>query len=87
MSKSNQRDADFWLSEENMKKAPEGLKGFFQGAQASLNSYVKAGKFKAFEGNTDLVPGVKAQATHGHTPDHTFKWPRARGRRWCSGVN
>lgn len=79
--RADKHDADFWLSEENMKKAPEALKGFFQGAQASLNPYVKAGKFKPFEGNTDLVPGVKAQATHGHTPGHTFYVAESKGQK------
>lgn len=79
--RADKHDADFWLSKENMNKAPAEMKGFFQGAQASLNPYVKAGKFKPFEGNTDLVAGIKAVATHGHTPGHSFYVAESKGRK------
>ncbi len=79
--RADKHDADFWLSEDNLKKAPDAMKGFFQGAQASLNPYVKAGKFKSFEGNTDLVPGIKAQVTHGHTPGHSFYVAESKGQK------
>ena len=58
--RGDQHDADFWLSEANMNKAAEGDKGGFKGAMASINPYIKAGKYKPFSGNTDLVAGVKA---------------------------
>jgi glyoxylase-like metal-dependent hydrolase (beta-lactamase superfamily II) len=57
------------------------MKGFFQGAMASLNPYVAAGKFKPFEGNTDLVPGVRALASHGHTPGHTTYVAESKGEK------
>ena len=53
-------DADFWLSKENLDKAPDAMKDFFKGAQAMINPYIAAGKFKAFDGETELVPGIKA---------------------------
>ena len=64
-----------------MKKAPKDVQGFFQGAMASIKPYADAGKFKTFEGNTDLVPGVKAQITHGHTPGHTFYVAESKGQK------
>ena len=79
--RADKHDADFWLSEENMKKAPKDVQGFFAGAQGALKPYIAAGKFKTFEGNTDLVPGVKAQATHGHTPGHTFYVAESKGQK------
>ena len=79
--RADQHDADFWLSEANMKKAPKEGQGFFQGAQASLNPYVKAGKFKPFEGDTELVPGIKASVTHGHTPGHSFYVAESKGQK------
>lgn len=78
---ADQRDADFWLSTANMDKAPADAKGFFQGAMASLNPYVAAGKFKPFNGNTDLVPGIKAQASNGHTPGHTTFVVESKGQK------
>jgi glyoxylase-like metal-dependent hydrolase (beta-lactamase superfamily II) len=79
--RADKRDADFWLSQANLDKAPEAGKGFFQGAMASLNPYVAAGKFKPFEGNTELVPGVRALASHGHTPGHTTYLVESKGER------
>jgi glyoxylase-like metal-dependent hydrolase (beta-lactamase superfamily II) len=79
--RADKHDADFWLSQANLDKAPADSKGFFQGAMASLNPYVKADKFKAFEGNTDLVPGVKAQANYGHTAGHTIYVVESKGQK------
>lgn len=79
--RADKHDADYWLSDENLKNAPENMKLFFEGARASLKPYVKAGRFKPFDGDTDLVPGVKAVATRGHTPGHTFYVAESKGQR------
>ena len=69
--RADKRDADFWLSQANLDKAAKEDKSFFQGAMASLNPYIAAGKFKPFDGDTELVPGIRAVATRGHTPGHS----------------
>ncbi|MEO8390454.1 MAG: MBL fold metallo-hydrolase [Polaromonas sp.] len=74
-------DADFWLDEAKMKAAPKESQGFFQGAMASLKPYVDAGKLKTFEGATELVPGVKTQPTHGHTPGHSVYVVESKGEK------
>jgi glyoxylase-like metal-dependent hydrolase (beta-lactamase superfamily II) len=79
--RADKRDADFWLSQENMDKAPADAKGFFQGAMASLNPYVKADRFKPFEGNTELAPGIKAVASHGHTAGHNTFIVESKGEK------
>ena len=79
--RADQHDADFWLSKQKMEAAPKAVQDFFKGAQTSLNPYISAGKFKPFEGNTDLVPGVKAVATHGHTPGHTIYAVESKGQK------
>jgi glyoxylase-like metal-dependent hydrolase (beta-lactamase superfamily II) len=79
--RADQHDADFWLSAANLEKAPAEMKGFFQGAQASLNPYVAAGKFKPFNGDTELVPGVKAVAAPGHTPGHSVYMVESAGQK------
>ncbi|MEO8154778.1 MAG: MBL fold metallo-hydrolase [Rhizobacter sp.] len=78
---AGQEDADFWLSAENLEKAPKEMKGFFQGAQTSLNPYVSAGKFKGFKGDTEIVPGIKAVAAHGHTPGHAIYVVESQGQK------
>jgi glyoxylase-like metal-dependent hydrolase (beta-lactamase superfamily II) len=79
--RADKHDADYWLSQKNLESAPADGKGGFQGAIASLDPYVKAGKFKPFEGNTDLVPGVKAIASHGHTPGHITYAIESKGQK------
>jgi glyoxylase-like metal-dependent hydrolase (beta-lactamase superfamily II) len=74
-------DTDYWLSEANMIAAPDGMKGFFQGAMASVKPYQAAGKLKTFDGNTDLVPGVRTQSAYGHTPGHTILVVESKGEK------
>ncbi len=78
--RADKRDADYWLSKTNLDQASAEMKGFFQGAQASLNPYVLALKFKAFEGDTELVPGITAVASYGHTPGHSVYKVESKGQ-------
>lgn len=78
---ADQRDADYWLSEANMAKADKDKAGYFQGAIASLSPYVKAGKFQPFSQDGEVVPGIKAVATPGHTPGHTVYVAESQGKK------
>jgi glyoxylase-like metal-dependent hydrolase (beta-lactamase superfamily II) len=78
---AGQEDADFWLSKANLDKASAEMKGFFQGAMASMNPYVEAGKFKPLKGSTDLLPGIKAMPAHGHTPGHNVYVVESKGQK------
>ena len=42
---ADKRDSDYWLSQGNLDTAPADAKGYFQGAMASVNPYVAAGKY------------------------------------------
>lgn len=77
----DQHDVDFWLSKANLDAAPESSKGFFQGAQASVNPYVAAGKLKPFSGSLELVPGIRSVSTYGHTPGHTVYQIESQGEK------
>ena len=79
--RADMREGSFWLSSENMDKAPADAKGSFQGAMASLNPYVAAGKLKPFDGETDLVPGIRAIPARGHTPGHTIYAVESQGNK------
>jgi glyoxylase-like metal-dependent hydrolase (beta-lactamase superfamily II) len=79
--RADKRESDFWLAKETLEKADAGSKGFIQGAQSMLGPYVAAGKFKPFEGDTELVPGVKAMAAYGHTPGHAVYVAESRGQK------
>jgi glyoxylase-like metal-dependent hydrolase (beta-lactamase superfamily II) len=78
---ADRHDADYWLSQANMDKAPADAKDFFRGAMASLNPYVSAGKFKPFEGDTELVPGIRAHVAAGHTPGHSTYVVESKGQK------
>ncbi|WP_425436139.1 MBL fold metallo-hydrolase [Noviherbaspirillum humi] len=77
----DKHDADFWLSQANMDKAPQDAKGFFQGAMASLNPYAKTDRLKPFEGETELTPGIRAVPAHGHTAGHSVYMVESRGQK------
>jgi glyoxylase-like metal-dependent hydrolase (beta-lactamase superfamily II) len=76
-----QPEADYWLSQANLDKAPEGSKDFFKGAMASIKPYQDAGKFQPFAGNVELVPGVHSLVTHGHTPGHSTYVIESKGQK------
>src|SRR6202158_1043608 len=79
--RADKHDADYWLSQANMDAAPKDAKDSFKGAMASINPYVAAGKFKTFDGATELVPGIKAMASPGHTPGHSTYVVESKGQK------
>ena len=79
--RANQREADFWLNQANLEKSPATMKDFFKGAMASVNPYIAAGKFKPFDGDTQLVPGIAAIAAPGHTPGHSIYSIESQGQK------
>lgn len=77
----DQHDLDFWLSKENLEKAPEANKGYFQGPTDSLAPYIKSNRVKSFKGNTVLLPGIKTVNTHGHTAGHSGYLVESKGQK------
>ncbi|MGF6705758.1 MBL fold metallo-hydrolase [Pseudomonas frederiksbergensis] len=61
-------EADYWLSQENLDKAPKDARGFFEVARKSVAPYVAVHRFKTFTPEQSLVPGVTAVSLPGHTP-------------------
>ncbi len=78
---ADKRDSDFWLSQANLDKAPADSKGFFQGAMASVDPYVAAGKYQPFEADGEPVPGIRTLASYGHTAGHTSYLVESRGQQ------
>jgi len=77
--RASQQDADYWLSQSKMDAAPKEAKEGFEHAMQALNPYVSAGKFKPFNGAVELVPGIRAVPTPGHTPGHTVYQVSSKG--------
>ncbi len=74
-------EADYWLSQENLDRAPKDAQGFFRGAMTSVNPYVKAGKVQLFDGSAELVPGIRSYPSAGHTVGHTSFLVESEGQK------
>jgi glyoxylase-like metal-dependent hydrolase (beta-lactamase superfamily II) len=77
----DRHEVEHWLSEANMNAAPEAARGFFKAAMASVRPYEQSGQLRTFEGATEIVPGVRAIPTHGHTPGHAIYSVESQGQR------
>jgi len=79
--RADKLESDYWLSDANLAKAPDDMKGFFQGAKAMLAPYVAAGKYQTFTAAGELVPGIKAAPSIGHTPGHSSYVVESQGQK------
>jgi glyoxylase-like metal-dependent hydrolase (beta-lactamase superfamily II) len=79
--RADKREADYWLSQANLDKASKDEKPSFEHARAALKPYIDAGKFKAIEGDGELVPGVSSHASYGHTPGHNSYMVESKGQK------
>jgi glyoxylase-like metal-dependent hydrolase (beta-lactamase superfamily II) len=68
--RASKAEADYWLNPQTMSAAPKEAQRSFQQAIDSLKPYEEAGKLQTFAGDTELVPGIRATLTAGHTPGH-----------------
>jgi glyoxylase-like metal-dependent hydrolase (beta-lactamase superfamily II) len=75
------KEAAFWLSADVMAKAPKEVQGFFKMAQNAVAPYQAAGRLKTFDGEAELLAGIKPVALHGHTPGHSGFALESRGQR------
>jgi len=73
-------EAGHYLSREKMA-ASKGDAEDFESAMAMLDPYVKSGRFKPFDGRTELVPGVRAEPAAGHTPGHSIYIVQSEGEK------
>lgn len=63
-------DWEWWMNDDNMNKAPEGMwKGYFQNARRVLSSL--ANQVTKYEWTKEVAPGITALDTSGHTPGHS----------------
>ncbi|WP_404463715.1 MBL fold metallo-hydrolase [Vreelandella aquamarina] len=68
--RASQDDADFWLDKERSQALPEEQRAFFTMAQDAVAPYQESDRFSPFEQGDELLMGIVAQDTHGHTPGH-----------------
>lgn len=68
--RADQRESGYWLGDE--ASAPEGARGAMANAKRVMKPYLDAGRFKPFDGPTELVKGVRSLPAYGHTPGHSL---------------
>lgn len=79
--RSSTLDADYWLNDANEKAAKDFLRPMFEGDKASLKPYFAAGRYLPFEGEQEIVAGIRAIPTPGHTPGHTSYEVQSQGNK------
>jgi len=60
---------DYWLDPKTVETIGEARQAFAAGAKRNLKAIED--KIDFFEPDEEVLPGVLARATHGHTPGHT----------------
>jgi len=75
------REAGRYLSQAALDAAPADEREDYESAMTVFKPYLAAGKFKPFDGETQLIPGVRAVPAAGHTPGHTIYVIESGGER------
>jgi glyoxylase-like metal-dependent hydrolase (beta-lactamase superfamily II) len=83
---ADKRESDFWLSSDNLNNAPPDKKARFLGVSTALQPYIAAGRYKPFETDAEILPGVTSVASYGHTVGHTTYVVESGGQQlWLIG--
>lgn len=69
---ASRQEGNYWLSEASMNAAPAAQKRTFQQTIATFKPYVEAKRLQLFDGDVEVIPGIRAIAAFGHTPGHTM---------------
>ncbi|MGY4535024.1 glyoxylase-like metal-dependent hydrolase (beta-lactamase superfamily II) [Pseudomonas sp. TE3786] len=77
----NKAEADYWLNPELLAKAPADKQARLKMIAASAAPYKAAGKLQLFTDGSDILPGVKDLALHGHTPGHSGYLFTSKGQK------
>lgn len=65
----NRMEWDYWRADDTLDKTPEARKSFVVGAQNRLA--VLEDRIELFDFGAEVLPGIEAVDTSGHTPGHT----------------
>jgi glyoxylase-like metal-dependent hydrolase (beta-lactamase superfamily II) len=74
----NKFDVDFWFDRINAARSNVDEK-YFDEAAKTVKPYADAGKLRSFSGMTEILPGIAAYPTPGHTPGHSCYVVESRG--------
>lgn len=79
--RADKRDVDYWIDPAHEAAASPYLKPIFPVARAALQPYQAAARLSPFEGDQEVVPGIRSLSSSGHTPGHTFYSIESQGQR------
>ncbi len=65
----NEVEWDYWTASDTLEKTPEARKTFVVGAQSRLE--MLSDRVTRFRYGAEVLPGIEAVDTSGHTPGHT----------------
>jgi glyoxylase-like metal-dependent hydrolase (beta-lactamase superfamily II) len=68
--KVSEPEFKFWMSDDNLAKAPDGLKNNFNVARRVFTPMAK--DVTLYNWEKEVAPGITAHAAPGHTPGHTI---------------
>ncbi len=73
-------DLDLWFNRSNQSKLKLERR-YFDEVLITVKPYVDAGKLRPFSGKTEIMPGITAIPTPGHTPGHSFYLVESKGEQ------
>jgi glyoxylase-like metal-dependent hydrolase (beta-lactamase superfamily II) len=73
-------DIDLWFDRSNQSKLKLERR-YFDEVLVTVKPYIDAGKVRPFSGKTEIMPGITAIPTPGHTPGHSFYIVESKGDR------
>lgn len=79
--RAEKAESDYWLNQAKMDAAPNDAQDGFKGAMLMVNPYVSANRYQPYTGDTELVPGIRAIVTRGHTPGHAMYVIESKGEK------
>lgn len=71
----------FWTDENNIKNAPEGMKGAYAAVQRVFSG-MPASQLVKFNPGSEVAPGITSVAAYGHTPGHTLFTVKSQGKNF-----
>ncbi|PNP99435.1 MBL fold metallo-hydrolase [Sphingobium sp. SA916] len=82
---ADKTDAALWLDPAEAAKAPEDQgklgKYRFRAVKESMDAYSRRGRLRYFDGTGEVLPGIRAIASRGHSPGHAFFEVESKGER------
>jgi glyoxylase-like metal-dependent hydrolase (beta-lactamase superfamily II) len=71
----------FWTDENNIKNAPEGMKGAYAAVQRVFGS-LPSSQLVKFTPGSEVATGIASVAAYGHTPGHSLFTVKSQGRNF-----